>query len=104
HTLPHYTTIIMLFLHDALPICILVSDFVYPSWFESFWPPNGAQFDYGNHIHSPFELVPGGYIGAFDVKCGTGWHQVTPPGQTFTDRKSTRLNSSHSIISYAVCC
>jgi hypothetical protein len=72
---------------------ILVSDFVYPSWFESFWQPNGTQFDYGNHIHSPFELVPGGYIGAFDVKCGTGWHQVTPPGQTFTYDMRPRLGS-----------
>src|SRR5256885_5247696 len=26
------------------------------------------------------------------------------PGKTFTDRKSTRLNSSHLVISYAVFC
>src|SRR5258708_36846361 len=29
---------------------------------------------------------------------------VQPPGEQATDRKSTRLNSSHQIISYAVFC
>src|SRR5438034_3575672 len=28
----------------------------------------------------------------------------TPPGPSFPDRKSTRLNSSHTVISYAVFC
>lgn len=54
---------------------ITVSDFVYPTWFESFWSPGAAQFDYGNQIQSPFALLPGGYIGYFDVTAGTGWQQ-----------------------------
>src|SRR5947207_10445869 len=34
------------------------------------------------------------------------WHEkaVDPPGDVQTDRKSTRLNSSHTVISYAVFC
>jgi hypothetical protein len=56
----------------------MVSDFVYPSWFETFREQGSTQFDYGNHLQSPVpELLPGGYIGAFDVVSGTGWHQIT---------------------------
>jgi hypothetical protein len=56
---------------------VLVSDFVYPSWFESFWKPGSTQFDYCKKIQEPFELLPGGYIGEYDVKVGGGWTQVT---------------------------
>lgn len=51
-----------------------VSDFVYPSWFQSFRPA-GTQFDHANHITQPFQLLPGGYIGVFDVYSGGGWQQ-----------------------------
>lgn len=54
-----------------------VSDFVYPSWFESFWPPNGTKFDYSSSLTQPFELLPGGYIGVFKVEAGSGWQQLT---------------------------
>jgi hypothetical protein len=56
---------------------VTVSDFVYPAWFESFRSPGSTQFDHGKHIGAPFQLLPGGYIGAFDVNGGTGWHQRT---------------------------
>jgi hypothetical protein len=55
----------------------LVSDFVYPAWFESFRKPASTQFDQGKHIAEPFRLLPGGYIGVFDIHAGTGWHQLT---------------------------
>src|SRR2546426_7834044 len=32
------------------------------------------------------------------------WYVERPPSSPFTDRKSTRLNSSHLVISYAVFC
>src|SRR5262245_22323423 len=35
---------------------------------------------------------------------GRNMTTIVPPGGTFTDRKSTRLNSSHLGISYAVFC
>ncbi len=54
-----------------------VSDFVYPSWFESFWKPGATQFDRQNQIREPFELLPGGYIGVYGVVAGTGWQQLT---------------------------
>jgi hypothetical protein len=59
---------------------ILVSDFVFPSWFESFRQPSSTQFDYGNHITKPFEILKGGYIGTFDVQSGSGWQQTTSEG------------------------
>ena len=55
----------------------LVSDFVYPSWFESFWKSGGTQFDRQKKISAPFQLLPGGYIGYYDVNSGGGWQQLT---------------------------
>jgi hypothetical protein len=55
----------------------LVSDFVYPSWFESFRKPGSTRFDHMSIIKKPFELLQGGYIGVYDVASGTGWHQLT---------------------------
>jgi len=56
---------------------VMVSDFVFPSWFEDFWSPGQTQFDYGKHIDRPFQLLPGGYIGVFDIKGSGGWTQLT---------------------------
>jgi hypothetical protein len=56
---------------------VTVSDFVYPSWFESFWQKGGTQFDFQNRIQKPFELLPGGYISVYDVASGQGWSQLT---------------------------
>jgi hypothetical protein len=56
---------------------ILVSDFVYPTWFESFRAQGSTQFDRLNKIQGPLQLLPGGYIGVFSVTDGTGWQQQT---------------------------
>src|SRR5689334_23684287 len=51
---------------------------------------------------SPVEFHHGGYC---DGHAGTGSSlPKTDRGQQYRDRKSTRLNSSHSSISYAVFC
>jgi hypothetical protein len=55
----------------------LVSDFVYPTWFENFRTQGSTQFDRQNKIQSPLQLLPGGYIGVFNVSAGTGWQQQT---------------------------
>ncbi|GAA2228412.1 hypothetical protein GCM10010430_05120 [Kitasatospora cystarginea] len=60
----------------------LVSDFVHPSWFQPHAAngngnADGAGFDHGGFIKKPLELLPGGYIGVFDVSSGTGWTQQT---------------------------
>jgi hypothetical protein len=56
---------------------ILVSDFVYPAWFESFRAEGSTQFDRMNQIHNPLQLLAGGYIGVFSVTDGNGWQQQT---------------------------
>jgi hypothetical protein len=56
---------------------VLLSDFVYPAWFESFRAQGSTQFDHMNQIKNPLELLKGGYIGVFDVTEGTGWQQQT---------------------------
>ena len=56
---------------------VLLSDFVYPAWFESFRSEGSTQFDRMNRLHNPFELLSGGYIGMFNVTSGGGWTQKT---------------------------
>ena len=56
---------------------ILVSDFVYPAWFESFRAEGSTQFDRMHKIQSPLQLLAGGYIGIFNVNSGSGWTQNT---------------------------
>lgn len=56
---------------------ITVSDFVYPTWFQTFRLQNSVQFDYQNKIHMPLQLLPGGYIGVYDITSSAGWTQLT---------------------------
>ena len=72
---------------------VLVSDFVYPSWFEGFRKPGSTQFDYGKRIGKPFQLLKGGYIGVYDIKSGTGWHQVTAEGSVYKYSARPRVGS-----------
>ena len=71
----------------------LVSDFVFPAWFESFRRPKSTQFNYGKTIDKPFALLAGGYIGVFDIRSGTGWHQVTAQGTPIRFEQRPRLGS-----------
>lgn len=54
---------------------VKVSNFVTPSWFESFRKPGSTQFDFKNVTEKPFELAAGGYIGYYNVSSGSGWQQ-----------------------------
>lgn len=58
-----------------------VSDFVLPSWFESFRKEGSTNFDFTKHISEPFQLLPGGYIGVNDFAAGWGWWQLEPAGE-----------------------
>jgi hypothetical protein len=58
---------------------VVVSDFVYPAWFESFHKKGSTQFDHEKKIRRPFEIRPGGYIGIYDLTAGTGWQQISKP-------------------------
>jgi hypothetical protein len=66
---------------------VLLSDFVYPSWFESFRGEGSTPFDRMNKIQNPFQILVNGYIGIFTVNSGSGWTQ-----QTAEKRPSNVLN------------
>jgi hypothetical protein len=56
---------------------VTVSDFVHPTWFQGWRGANAkVQFDHGNHINQPFQLLSGGYISMMDFR-GGGWQQIT---------------------------
>src|SRR3712207_7563255 len=77
--------------------------FPYTTLFRSAWSPDGRTIafvtdrgeatDFGRLTYGPMQIA------LLDV--GTGAVRVLP---LFPDRKSTRLNSSHANISYAVFC
>ncbi len=58
---------------------VLVSDWVYPSWFEAFRAPNSTKFDHHGALNAPLQLAAGGYIGVFGVGSSStnGWVQKT---------------------------
>jgi hypothetical protein len=57
---------------------VLVSDFIYPAWFEGFRTPFSTKFDYMGKISKPFQLIEGGYISQFIVGPNSqGWSQLT---------------------------
>jgi hypothetical protein len=53
---------------------ILVSDFVYPAWFESF--RTSGPFDKQGKVTAPFQLLAGGYIGVYQIPNSGGWTQL----------------------------
>jgi hypothetical protein len=59
---------------------VLVSDFVYPAWFEGFRAAKSTRFDQQGLVSNPFELLNNGYITVFDVSYNNGWYQKYPPG------------------------
>jgi hypothetical protein len=55
----------------------LVSDFVYPAFFEPSRGKNSTQFDRQKKVNGPLTLAPGGYMSYLDFSSGQGWQQVT---------------------------
>jgi hypothetical protein len=47
---------------------VLVSDFVYPAWFEHFHKKGSTRFDHCKLTVRPFQVLPGGSIYTFDVR------------------------------------
>ena len=56
---------------------MLVSNFQTPAWWEDWRQPHSAKFDFRGLLSQPFQLLPGGYIGTFNVTGGGGWSQKT---------------------------
>ena len=72
---------------------VLVSDFVYPAWFEGFREAKSTQFDYQKKITAPFQLLADGYISIFDVSYNSGFNQLYPPGAKLEYRARPHVGS-----------
>jgi hypothetical protein len=46
---------------------VAVSDFLFPSWFETFHRSGAIPLDYCGRISTPFTLLPGGYANVLDT-------------------------------------
>ena len=59
---------------------VAVSDFLFPSWFETFHRSGAVPLDYCGRISVPFALLPGGYANVLDTGHPAGaWTQKTGP-------------------------
>lgn len=74
---------------------IAVSDFVYPSFFESFRKAKSTQFDYSNKITKPFQLLKGGYQSVWKNGNWTSVFGSTAKAKRFAkeDRRGHRSES-----------
>jgi hypothetical protein len=67
---------------------VMVSDFVYPAWFETFRARHSTKFDHKDHLKGPApKLLPGGFIRAFDIESGRGWRQIENHGRAVGARR-----------------
>src|SRR5438105_12768807 len=95
-----YTALSTLSLHDALPISIITA---------ASSRPHLRRVGDGDHTVPASSIERAENKTAFGppipLSNGTSARQATaPPARSAPDRKSTRLNSSHEWISYAVFC
>lgn len=56
---------------------ILVSNFVFPSWFDSNQLAPTTKYDQLNRVRAPFQILPGGYMPVFSITGNSGWIMVT---------------------------
>src|ERR1700732_4049874 len=62
---------------------VAMSDFLYPSWFETFHRNGVVPLDYCGRISAPFAILPGGYANVLDTGQPAGaWTQKTGPAAT----------------------
>src|SRR2546426_4552293 len=69
-------------------------------------PPRSTLFPYTTLFRSDRVLELSDHLRADGIDCILDQYEVSPPEgfPVWIDRKSTRLNSSHLVISYAVFC
>jgi hypothetical protein len=74
---------------------VRVSDFVLPTWFESFHHPRGVRFDHRRAVVRPLQILAGGYASVDHVDGSRGWRDVGPSrgkaGPTRGSRHARRM-------------
>jgi len=71
---------------------VLVSDFVFPSWFEAAHQPRIRQFDQCGKITAPFQCLRGGYLTSMALTPNAQWRQIdplVPAGEASTPSRSS---------------
>jgi hypothetical protein len=72
---------------------IRVSDFLYPTWFETFHRSGTVQFDHCKHINQPFQILEGGYINIYNVTSGGGWQEAIKDAERLQWNKRAPVGS-----------
>ncbi len=63
---------------------VAVSDFLFPSWFETFHRTGAVPLDYCGRISNPLELLPGCYANVFDTaRPADAWTEKKAPKAMF---------------------
>lgn len=73
---------------------VKVSDFVLPGWFEPLHVTRGERFAFASSVPRPFALLPGGYIGVYDMRTGQ-WTQHTARRDGHHLEKHSRQHRRH---------
>jgi hypothetical protein len=72
---------------------VLLSDFVTPQFFETFWREGQAQFDFRNHIKLPLQILEDGYLSVKHESGSRGWQEIGPPKQPCRYQGRPRVGS-----------
>jgi len=90
---------------------VLLSDFVYPSYFWDPAPTPAPRYDQMHHITAPWQIIAGGYMSYLDMtNLSKGWQQFTTaekatagrmlPGSRSERRKIINVNRIRSTPRY----
>jgi hypothetical protein len=71
----------------------LMSDFVYPAWFEYWRGKDTTQFDHCKLIHEPFEILPKALIYIYEISYNNGWMQQWGPATQANYQDRPRVGS-----------
>lgn len=69
---------------------VMVSDFVLPGWFEPTHVAPGERFAFRSDVRRPFSLLPGGYIGIYDLR-HRRWDQLMARSDRGRMEKHSRI-------------
>jgi hypothetical protein len=72
---------------------VLMSDFVTPEYFETFWKKGQARFDFGGYIEKPLQILEDGYLSVKHESGSRGWQEIGPPKQKCQYKGRPRLGS-----------
>src|SRR5205807_9404050 len=102
----HTITYLFIIFFHSIPFLLFLSPYVFPAFFPFFFFTDTATTEiYTLSLHDALPIFAGDDRGRrHRLGPGRARYRLSEPDQAREDRKSTRLNSSHLVISYAVFC